>query len=264
MCQPTKAGVAVRNNNNGDSAMSADLKNSKAPIDVLHPPPSFVARYSCALTMVAIFAAWGKVVYYEDESNAPTIGQELHGPTIPAVMTVIYLCGLPLLRQFAKRFLSDAVDAKALLKETMIVYNAGQVLLNIWMVYRIIDALLFRGHPFIGDIGNVTSGATYAVYIHYMDKYLEFFDTVFMVLRGRMDQVRLILLSLQSKLQFFCCFCLLFHQLCFKFAPCPYPFLVLSSLRFLSFTFITMFLSLGHGGMRCHLGQVVMVISEHC
>jgi len=33
--------------------------------------------------------------------------------------------------------------------------------------------------------------ASYAVWVHYCDKYLEFFDTYFMVLRGKMDQVRL-------------------------------------------------------------------------
>ena len=203
MCiRPTKARVPVSattsniDNNNNNRVMSVQSSSArkenmeKAPIDVVLSPPSLLARYSCALIMVAIFGIWGKICFVEDEANAPTIGQPLHGPMVPAVMTGIYLGGLPLLRMFAKKFLSEDVDVKVLLKETMIVYNAGQVLLNMWMVYRIMVALIFNGHPFIGDIGNVTSGATFAVYIHYMDKYLEFFDTVFMVLRGRMDQVR--------------------------------------------------------------------------
>lgn len=71
----------------------------------------------------------------------------------------------------------------------MVVYNSGQVLLNGWMVYRFLDAVINKGHPFIGDVYTVDTGATFAVWIHYMDKYLEFFDTIFMVLRGRMDQV---------------------------------------------------------------------------
>jgi len=78
---------------------------------------------------------------------------------------------------------------KVLLKETMVVYNGGQVLLNGWMVYRFLDAVINKGHPFIGDLYTSNTGATFAVWIHYMDKYLEFFDTFFMVLRGRMDQV---------------------------------------------------------------------------
>jgi hypothetical protein len=68
-------------------------------------------------------------------------------------------------------------------------YNVAQVALNGWMVYRFVDAVANRGHPFIGDIHTVSTGAPYAIFVHYMDKYLEFFDTYFMVLRGRMDQV---------------------------------------------------------------------------
>jgi elongation of very long chain fatty acids protein 4 len=84
----------------------------------------------------------------------------------------------------------------------MVVYNAGQVALNAWMVYRCIDAVLFREHPFIGDIYTVNTGATYAVWIHYCDKYLEFFDTFFMVLRGRMDQVRSFRFSVNKVVDF--------------------------------------------------------------
>jgi elongation of very long chain fatty acids protein 4 len=73
----------------------------------------------------------------------------------------------------------------------MIIYNAAQVLLNGWMVYRFVDAVVFRGHPFIGgSVDLVDTGATYAIWVHYCDKYLEFLDTYFMVLRGKMDQVR--------------------------------------------------------------------------
>merc|ERR1712087_1062039 len=71
----------------------------------------------------------------------------------------------------------------------MVIYNGGRVLLNGWMVYRMVYAVLFRGHPFIGDINTVNTGATFAVWVHYCDKYLEFLDTYFMVLRGKMDQV---------------------------------------------------------------------------
>ena len=76
----------------------------------------------------------------------------------------------------------------------MIIYNVAQVFLNGWMVYEMIHAVLNKGHPFIGSrsiVGvAVESGASYAVWVHYCDKYLEFFDTYFMVLRGKMDQVR--------------------------------------------------------------------------
>lgn len=170
---------------------------AKAPVDVVMEPPGLLSRYTCAAIMTAIFGIWGKFAFYDhsgdgtyDESKAPGIGSELHSWKVPLTLTTSYLLALPALRLFSKTFMSEAVDAKVLLRETMVVYNGGQVLLNGWMVYRFIDALINKGHPFIGDLFTANTGATFAVWIHYMDKYLEFFDTFFMVLRGRMDQVR--------------------------------------------------------------------------
>jgi elongation of very long chain fatty acids protein 4 len=169
---------------------------SKAPVDVVLEPPSLLSRYTCATIMIAIFGIWGKIAFYGhsengvyDESKAPGVGAEIHSWKVPLTLTASYLLGLPVLRIFTKKVLSPSVDVKLLLKETMVVYNGGQVLLNGWMVYRFLDALINKGHPFIGDIFTVNTGATFGVWIHYMDKYLEFFDTIFMVLRGRMDQV---------------------------------------------------------------------------
>ena len=187
MCGPTNLdthSVASYGKVDNKKAMAMD----KAPVEVVLEPPSLVSRYACASLMVAIFAVWGKICFV-DEDTAPGIGSDIHSWKVPAVLTTGYLALLPVLRYFSKNFLSQVVDVKLLLKETMIVYNGGQVLLNGWMVYRFVDALVNQGHPFIGDLYTVKSGATFAVWIHYMDKYLEFFDTVFMVLRGRMDQV---------------------------------------------------------------------------
>ena len=92
---------------------------------------------------------------------------------------------------------------KLLLTESMIIYNVAQVALNGWMVHAIIDALVYRGHPFIGSRSlsgvAISSGSSYAVWVHYCDKYLEFFDTYFMVLRGKMDQVSYVMLCVMEK-----------------------------------------------------------------
>jgi len=169
---------------------------AKAPVEVVLEPPSLLSRYTCAAIMAAVFGVWGKIAFYGhdengtyDESKAPGVGCEVHSWMVPLTLTTSYVLALPVLRMFSKNYLSETVDVKLLLKETMVIYNGGQVLLNGWMVYRFLDALVNRGHPFIGDIHTVNSGATFGVWIHYMDKYLEFFDTFFMVLRGRMDQV---------------------------------------------------------------------------
>jgi len=160
----------------------------KAPVEQILEPPSITARCTCASILLAIFAVWGKLAFLP-ESEAPGIGSPIHGLNLTVFFTSFYILSLPVLRVFSSRILSKNVDVKLLLKESMILYNVFQVLVNGWMVFRFIDALLFRGHPFIGDYQNVTSGATYAVWIHYCDKYLEFLDTYFMILRGKIEQV---------------------------------------------------------------------------
>lgn len=142
--------------------------------------------------MVAIFAAWGQWTFgvVQDAANVP-VGDKIHSWTVPAGLCLFYLVSLPVLKALCQRYLWNTVDVRALLTEAMVVYNAGQVLLNGWMVYRIIDSLIYNDHPFIRGTGDlVTTGTTYAVWVHYCDKYLEFMDTYFMVLRGKMDQVR--------------------------------------------------------------------------
>jgi len=171
------------------SRNSSPAGDEKPPIESVEPPPSLMARYTCTTILVAIIAIWGKLTFV-DEAAVPGGTAELHSWKIPAAMTTFYLVSLPLLRMFSSHFLSKKVDVKLLLRESMILYNAAQVLLNGWMVYRFIDALIFRGHPFIGGSKDlVETGATFAVWVHYCDKYLEFLDTYFMVLRGKMDQV---------------------------------------------------------------------------
>jgi len=50
-------------------------------------------------------------------------------------------------------------------------------------------AVGWLGHPFIGDVLTMDKGTTYAIWVHYCNKYLEFLDTYFMVLRGKNEQV---------------------------------------------------------------------------
>jgi elongation of very long chain fatty acids protein 4 len=171
------------------SGRMQETKGDVPPVDKLLDPPSMFARYTCASVLAGIFSIFAKLVFV-GESNAPGVGQEMHSYKVPLGLTLAYVVSLPLLKLFSQHYLSKVVDVKLLLTESMILYNAGQVFLNAWMVYRFIDSLLFRGHPFVGDIHTVSSGASYAVFVHYCDKYLEFFDTYFMVLRGKMDQVR--------------------------------------------------------------------------
>ena len=149
--------------------------------------PSFLARYTCAGISCAIFAAWWKCTFVP-ESEVPGVHVPMHSFHTPLILTVGYLVSLRVLEKFVKDYCSS-INMKSLLKESMLLYNVSQIALNGWMVWRFIDAVINKNHPFVGDINTISTGTSYAVWVHYCDKYLEFFDTYFMVLRGRMDQV---------------------------------------------------------------------------
>lgn len=157
--------------------------------------PSLFARYTCAGISCAIFAVWWKYTFVP-ETVTPGVDVSMHSWHTTALLTIGYLISLPLLKLFTDKFLAG-VDVKILLKESMLLYNVAQVALNGWMVWRFVDAVVNKGHPFIGDISFTSAGTAYAVWVHYCDKYLEFFDTYFMILRGRMDQVCTLYLSIE-------------------------------------------------------------------
>lgn len=184
----SSSALAKENNVTTSSNMKSS-ENSAPPVETVLTPPSLTARYTCLSILMGVFAVWGKLSFV-DESQIPGAQAKLHHWSLTLGLTTFYLLSLPLLRIFTTRFLDNKINVKVLLRESMVLYNAGQVVLNLWMVCRILHALIIRGHPFIsGPFDLVDTGATYAVWIHYCDKYLEFFDTYFMVLRGRMDQV---------------------------------------------------------------------------
>ncbi len=151
--------------------------------------PSLLARYTCAGICCAIFSIWWKHAFVP-EDRTPGVHVPMHSYHSPLTLTLGYLLSLPALRYVVENSTyCRNIDMKVLLKESMILYNVSQIILNGWMVWRFVDAVVYRGHPFVGDIYTTSTGTSYAVWIHYCDKYLEFFDTYFMVLRGRMDQV---------------------------------------------------------------------------
>jgi hypothetical protein len=178
------------------------------PVDKRTPKePSLLARYTCAGISCAVFSVWWKLAFVP-ENQTPGVDVPMHSWRVPLCLTVGYLISLPILRSLTNKYLSG-VDVKILLKESMLLYNVSQVAINGWMVWRFVDAVVNKNHPWIGDISYTQAGTCYAVWIHYCDKYLEFFDTYFMVLRGRMDQVRTNTVS-TLRVQNFCYLILMF------------------------------------------------------
>lgn len=154
--------------------------------------PSTLARYTTASILVGFLSLWSYYAYPSKDAT-PGLTTPMHSYTVTIALTAFYLISLPSLKWFTETYLAPKYDMKLLLTESMIIYNVAQVFLNGWMVYAMIKAIVTTDHPFIGtrSISGIAieSGASYAVWVHYCDKYLEFFDTYFMILRGKMDQV---------------------------------------------------------------------------
>ncbi|GMH53099.1 hypothetical protein TL16_g01372 [Triparma laevis f. inornata] len=98
----------------------------------------------------------------------------------PLALTTLYLLSIPLLKTF------KLSNPKSLLLPSMLLYNLFQVTLNIYTVALILHSLK-NGHPLIGSTTSPLCST--AIWIHYTNKYLEFLDTTFMLLRQRHDQV---------------------------------------------------------------------------
>lgn len=147
---------------------------------------SFLSRYTASSILLGIIAVWCKYTFVPEEYATPAIHEPMHSYKVPLALTIAYLVSLPVLKYIIT---VSRVDLKPMLKESMVVYNVAQVILNVWMVYRFVYAVAYNGHPFIGDIYTMDKGTTYALWVHYCNKYLEFLDTYFMILRGKNEQV---------------------------------------------------------------------------
>ena len=72
------------------------------------------------------------------------------------------------------------------LKYPMLIYNNAQILLNIYMIYGLMPVI---SYPNIYGLNIAyTSNLRYFVYIHYLSKYFDYFDTLFIILRGKEKQ----------------------------------------------------------------------------
>jgi elongation of very long chain fatty acids protein 4 len=72
------------------------------------------------------------------------------------------------------------------LKYPMLLYNNAQIVLNIYMVYGLSAVV---SYPNIYGINiPYTANLRYFVFIHYLSKYFDYFDTLFIILRGKEKQ----------------------------------------------------------------------------
>jgi len=72
------------------------------------------------------------------------------------------------------------------LKTPMLIYNNAQIMLNIYMIYGLSCVVSYPN--FYGINIAYTSNLRYFVYIHYLSKYFDYFDTFFIILRRKENQ----------------------------------------------------------------------------
>ncbi|EKX45910.1 hypothetical protein GUITHDRAFT_108361 [Guillardia theta CCMP2712] len=72
------------------------------------------------------------------------------------------------------------------LKFPMQVYNLAQVILNVYMIWGLVS--LSTPTNIFGINKQYTAQLEYFVFVHYMSKFLDFFDTLFIILRGKEKQ----------------------------------------------------------------------------
>lgn len=159
--------------------------NMKRNGNSMEPEASFTSRCTAVSALLVVLAVWAKYTFVPEETATPGRDVPMHSYKVPLTMTVFYLISLPVMRYLTPK----DTDLKPILKESMILYNVAQVALNFWMVYRFVVAVVWNGHPIVGSTSTMHTGTVYVIWVHYCDKYLEFLDTYFMVLRGKMDQV---------------------------------------------------------------------------
>ena len=121
---------------------------------------SFLSRYTALSITISVLAVWAKYTFVPEETSTPMLHEPMHSYKVPLFLTMGYLISLPVLKTMIK---VSGVDLRPMLKESMIVYNVAQVILNVWMVYRFIAAVGWGGHPFIGNILTMNKGITHTI-----------------------------------------------------------------------------------------------------
>ena len=108
--------------------------------------------------------------------------------TTPRVMSLAVVGYFSMIYGLTK-YMKAAMAAKPVpysLKLPMLIYNNAQIALNIYMVYGLSAVV---SYPNIYGINiPYTSDLRYYVFIHYLSKYFDYFDTLFIILRGKEKQ----------------------------------------------------------------------------
>jgi len=113
----------------------------------------------------------------------------MHIYAINMLLTDPYvICGAPVFYLFVIKLMQVIMKDREpyQLKTSLFIYNVFQILLNIYMVYGLSNIISF---PNIFGLNRpYTDAIHHYVYVHYISKYIDYLDTVFIILRGKEQQ----------------------------------------------------------------------------
>jgi elongation of very long chain fatty acids protein 4 len=167
-----------------------DLVGGNATVFFFFNKMSAVAKYApflCLLHFVHLFAKEKEMAVQHQAQGSSLFTPDLKTPIAGSLFYILLVTVGPKLMMDRKPFV---------LKHAMMAYNAYQVVYNTWCCYGFVREVSGMGYAnkmnvwgnYVGDIGN-TFGLGFFVWLHYNNKYLEFFDSIFMVLRKKSEQL---------------------------------------------------------------------------
>mmetsp|Transcript_3399 Transcript_3399/g.4547 ORF Transcript_3399/g.4547 Transcript_3399/m.4547 type:complete len:313 (+) Transcript_3399:77-1015(+) len=135
-----------------------------------------------ALEIALVKRVWGKE--YETMDNAFATCSYVY----PLVTSVLYLS----LITVGQALMKNREPMHDFCKPCMVVYNLYQTVFNTWWVVMVIVEVVRLGYPPFTlplTLKSDQYNLGFLIWLHYQNKYLEMFDTVFMVMRKKTNQV---------------------------------------------------------------------------
>lgn len=102
----------------------------------------------------------------------------------PAAFNVLYFCMI----YFGTKFMENR-EPNPRLRKYMLTYNLYQVVLNAWCVVGLIWEACKHDNPFHFRVEDSSYKLTFLIWVHYNNKFIELFDTTFMVFNKKKKQV---------------------------------------------------------------------------
>lgn len=167
------------------SSSNLPLKQAKPAAEQIEKPPRLWKPL-----LIVLFYQTAQEWYVESwtEKHTPAFwsGVELSKPLIG---TVLYLGMI----YFGQKLMASR-DPSPRLRKYIYTYNIYQVCLNAWCVYVFVKEAIKTSFydgvgPFNVGVNQTSEMTNFLIWVHYNNKFVEFFDTFFMVMNKKSEQL---------------------------------------------------------------------------